>query len=71
MAFVSMDREHPTQITYVDVYDGPSSLQKRDQLPTQKERENGGPLNFETEREKHILRLRDAIPDMQDASQRL
>jgi hypothetical protein len=38
VAFVSMDREHPTQHTYVDVYDGPSSLQKRDGIFTMKEK---------------------------------
>jgi hypothetical protein len=48
VAFVSMDREHPTVQTYVDVYDGPSSLQKRDQIATLKEKERG-PLLFEIE----------------------
>jgi hypothetical protein len=38
VSFVSMNREHPTQKIYVDQYDGPSSLQKRDGIPTMKER---------------------------------
>jgi len=37
IAFVSMNREQQKMTTYVDLYDGPSSLQKRDQVPTMKE----------------------------------
>jgi hypothetical protein len=54
IAFVSMDREHPTQTTYVDVYDGPSSLQKRDRVPTMKDKMENKPLHFETERDCHM-----------------
>ena len=49
-----MDREDQKQLTYVDLYDGPSSLQKRDNLPTLKEASKGHPLFFETEREDHL-----------------
>ena len=37
VSFVSMNREHPTQKIYVDQYDGPSSLQQRDGIPTLRE----------------------------------
>jgi len=69
VAFVSMDRSHPTQSTYVDVYDGPSSLQKRDNLPTLKEKQ--GVLPYESEREKHLANLRAAIQENDEANQRL
>ena len=65
-----MDREHPTMHTYVDVYDGPSSLQKRDMIPTLKEKERG-PLLFETEREKHVQDLKQTLPELQDANSRI
>jgi hypothetical protein len=52
-----MDREHPQQASYVDLQDGPSSLQKREQYPTLKEQSPGHPLFFETEREKHSKEL--------------
>lgn len=68
IAFVSMDRAHPTQHTYVDVYDGPSSLQKRDSIPTLKEQVEARPLHFETERENHIHEMQvKAIPELKEA----
>lgn len=70
IAFVSMDRDHQTQSTYVDIYDGPMSLQKRDDYPTLKER-SVQPLYFETERERHVQDLKEKIPELKEARSKL
>ena len=45
-------------------------MQKRDQLPTLKERIEGMPLHYETEREKHVHELKaQAIPDLKGAQE--
>ena len=37
VAFISLNREAQTQPIYIDQYDGPSSLQKSDSVPTMKD----------------------------------
>ena len=52
-SFMNLSREQTKLKHFVDLQDGPSSLQKREGVPTMKERSQG-PLVFEAERENHI-----------------
>ncbi len=58
------------QSTYVDLYDGPSSLQKRDHIPTLREQVQH-PLHYETERERHTAELRQRVLDLHDAQNKI
>ena len=71
IAFVSMNRENQKQSIYVDQYDGPSSLQKRDGIPTLKEKANGSPLIYETERERHSRELSKQLNNLKTAQEKL
>jgi len=64
-----MNRDHPTQIAYVDQYDGPSSLQQRDDLPNLIDRTERS--IYENERDTHREKIKDSIDKLKHAQEQL
>lgn len=56
---MNLSREQSKLKYFVDLQDGPSSLQKRDGIATLKERSRS-PLPFEQEREAHLAQTKEA-----------
>ena len=50
VSFMNLSRDQTKVKHFVDLQDGPSSLQKRDGVPTMKERASGAPSLYENER---------------------
>lgn len=68
-SFLNIDREHQVFNQYVDLYDGPSGIQKRLDIPTLQERNSH--LVFETERKSHIAASTQNIDQLNSARSKL
>ena len=66
-----MSREQQKQDHYVDLYDGPSSLQKRDGIPTLQERHINQQTLYEQEREQHLKTVNENAKTLLDAQKKL
>ena len=54
VSFMNLSRDKTVINHFVDLADGPSTLQKRDGIPTLKERNGSSPLVYESERKLHL-----------------
>ena len=65
VSFMNLSRDQAKLKHFVDLQDGPSSLQKRDQVATLKEKSQA-PLFYEDERKSHLSNAEKSIQTLKE-----